>query len=181
MALATEPPPSADIVIFSIPLRIRDIGSSTPITPVLHTRTSSGRTPTRWAAIAAVSCASLYPCSPTHALAMPALTTIARTRPWARCSLFTVIEGDLIALVVKTPAATHWASERIPARSSLSSAKVFSPANVAPPVNPGVVVTVPPSINVISPAICYSTEPRFLGWNRPNRNWHRVYHRGHPP
>ena len=59
---------------------------------------------------------------------MPALTTRPRTGPWARCSWLTVIEGDLMVLVVNTPAAAQGVSDDTKPKSSLSSENVFKPA-----------------------------------------------------
>ena len=122
IALATLCPPSLDSSIAWIPERIRDIGNSTPITPVLQTRTSPAVVPNLDATNSVISWASLYPCSPTHVLAIPALTTRPLIRPSAKCSWLTVTVGDFMVLVVNTPAALHGASEDISPRSSLSSA-----------------------------------------------------------
>ena len=61
-------------------------------------------------------------------LAMPALTTNPRDTPRATRCLLTVTVGEIMVLVVNTPATEHSESERIMPRSSLSSAKVFNPA-----------------------------------------------------
>ena len=97
------------------------MGSSTPMIPVLQTRTSSGATPTLAAAWAVISMVSFIPCSPTHALAQPLLATTARAWPDAtRCSE-RVTEAERILFVVKVPAAVAGDSERRTPTSSGSS------------------------------------------------------------
>ena len=59
IARAISFPPASSSAISVTPDRISDMGSSTPMTPVLHTRTSSAVTPNFSAASCVISSASL--------------------------------------------------------------------------------------------------------------------------
>ena len=73
-------PPSCESPAASpIPASTASIGSGTPITPVSATATRSGARPSGAAARPHIAQASARPCSPVSALALPALTTAART------------------------------------------------------------------------------------------------------
>ena len=85
------------------------MGRATPMTPVEATTTSAGRHSTASATRRAVSRASRRPPSPVAALAQPALITMARAWPPARCSRETSTGAAWARLRVKTPAAAHGA------------------------------------------------------------------------
>src|SRR3990172_11985037 len=73
-----------DVAAVLIPAKILSIGRGLPIIPVEATRISSSEIFRHLAAVRAISSASLYPCSPVQALALPLLITNARMRPfWA--------------------------------------------------------------------------------------------------
>ena len=75
--------------------RIFSTGSGTPITPVEQTNNSFGAQPMRLAASATVRCAAASPSWPVAQLALPALTTTPRMRPFEarRCSLGNDVPG----------------------------------------------------------------------------------------
>ena len=74
----------------------RSSGSGWPITPVEATNTSSQSQPTCFAAATTVAATVFTPAWPVKALALPALTTTARARPWgsARRHQSTGAEGQ---------------------------------------------------------------------------------------
>src|SRR5690349_9302882 len=65
---------------------IRSAGGGSPITPVDEMNTSFGSQAKRRAAVAAVLSTTARPARPVKTLALPELTTIARTRPRGRHS-----------------------------------------------------------------------------------------------
>ena len=150
MARASSGPPSELSAIASTPERISDMGSSTPMTPVLHTSTSSAVSPSLPAASRVISSASLYPCAPTQVLAMPAFTMRARPRPVATRSRSRSTVAERMAEVVNTPPMAHGVSDARIARSSLSSPRVFKPMKTPPAEKPRADVMVPLGMGVIS-------------------------------
>jgi hypothetical protein len=94
------------------------IGRRTPITPVEATTTSSTAQSTARAASTAISRASESPASPVPAFAQPALITIARARPSARCSREISTGAAFARLAVKMPAEAQGPSAATSARSS---------------------------------------------------------------
>ena len=83
IASENEPPPSAESASAAspIPPSTASTGSGTPITPVSATATSEGSSCSFSPARSHIAQASAIPCSPVSALALPALTTAARTAP----------------------------------------------------------------------------------------------------
>src|SRR6202166_5334064 len=99
-------------------------GSGTPITPVEHTKSSSGWQPKRLAASATVRCAAACPAVAVAQLALPAFTTTPRIRPFdlRRFSLEISTGAAATRFCVKTAAAEAGSSLH---RSPKSSAPVF--------------------------------------------------------
>ena len=61
--------------------------------------------------IFAISSASLNPCAPVHALALPELTTNACTRLCCRCRWSITTDADLTLFVVNTPPVSQTRSD----------------------------------------------------------------------
>src|SRR5260221_14686648 len=116
--------------------RIFSSGSWTPITPVEHTNSSCGAISMRRAASWLVRCATISPCAPVAQLALPALTTNARMRPFdsRRFFLESVTGAATTRFCVKTAAADAGTSLEISARSS--APVFFRPHAVAAKRNP---------------------------------------------
>src|SRR5258705_10285976 len=81
-------------------------------------------------AIVHIRRASRSPCHPVQALALPALTTTARSRPPATCSRPTLIGAANTLLVVKTAAAAAGVSHA--SRPTSGACLLLIPAYTAP-------------------------------------------------
>jgi len=83
---------------------IRSSGNGSPITPVEATNTRPGWQPRRSATAFAVRLAAAMPAAPVKALALPALTRIARAFPPARLARQISTGAAAVSDRVKTPA-----------------------------------------------------------------------------
>src|SRR5580765_776033 len=83
---------------------ILSAGGGSPMTPVDEMNTSFGSQPKRRAAVAAVLRTTWRPARPVNTLALPELTTIARTLPPGRHSRHQITGWPGIVDWVKTPA-----------------------------------------------------------------------------
>src|SRR5262249_43380650 len=110
-------------------------GSRAPIRPVEHGTTVSGAWPRSRAASAVEALAVARPWAPVQALAFPALTTTAPTRPPARRRPATWTGAAAARFFVKTPAATAGLSAAI---TATSGPFVFSPQRTPANRNPAI-------------------------------------------
>ena len=117
-------PPSAESrpAASSIPGSTAPIGIGTPITPVSATATCSVARPSAAAVRSHIASASAKPCSPVSALALPELTTAARTPPRSVTLRQTRIGAAAEALRVRTIA-----------EATCSASQASRPTSVAPP------------------------------------------------
>ena len=140
IARATSSPAPGDIASAAarMPRVTRSMGMGRPITPVLHTSTSPGSRSSASPAVAHITSASRNPCAPVHALALPALTTIAESDAPRRSVSCEITTGAAFTeLRVKTPAATAGVSDRITAMSvRVSSPSSRTPAAATPARKP---------------------------------------------
>ena len=83
---------------------MRSCGSTSPITPVLARKISSGRQPSRAAAASAVACVVSRPRAPVNTLALPAFTTTPRAEPPASAVRHQSMGAPGHLLLVNTPA-----------------------------------------------------------------------------
>ena len=111
-AAAAPPSGASSAAAARMPASTRSMGSGTPITPVDATSTSCGSAPTSSPASAVMRSASVRPCAPVAAFALPLETTIARARPALRSSDARLVRtgAPAAALRVKRPAACAGAS-----------------------------------------------------------------------
>ena len=86
-------------------------GSFWPMTPVEHTNTSSSPRPSSFSASVSTVLASLMPCSPVAALALPLLMTTARALPFFRISRSRMTGAAQNLLVVNMAAQEAGCSE----------------------------------------------------------------------
>ncbi len=117
------PPSVASVEAASaMPARTASIGSGTPIVPVSATATWLGARSSAAAVRSHIARASASPCSPVSALALPELTTAARTSPPSTSSRQIRIGAAAEALRVRTIA-----------EATSSASQTTRPTSVRPP------------------------------------------------
>ena len=117
------------------PLMRRSTGSCSMMTPVLKGSTASVPQPTSSAAFSQVFSAFIRPVSPVPALAMPVLTTMARTAlVFARCARQTCTGAAAKRFRVKTPATVEPSARRTSSRSRRPGLRM--PARAVPSSTP---------------------------------------------
>ena len=142
IASATRLSPSGERVFTSSgrELIILSFGRRLPMMPVDETYTRPGVTPSAPAVSRIISFASLKPCRPVHAFALPLLMMMARPLREPIFSIASFTGAAFTLLVVNTPAIVAGLSDTIRARSL--SPDFLSPADMPANSNPGTVIAI---------------------------------------
>jgi hypothetical protein len=132
IACAKSSPPSADrpSTASNTPAVTASMSSGTPIVPVSATTTVRGSTSSASAAASRIARASLYPCSPVAALALPELTATARIACASQSSRQTRTGAAAAALRVSARA------DRTPGSSQASTPTSVAPSSFSPHATP---------------------------------------------
>jgi hypothetical protein len=117
-AAAAQPSSRAPLIIAGTTAAIFSQSSGWPITPVEAMKTSLRGQPSAWATARVLSSTALSPSLPVKALALPALTMIARTLPRVRFFLHQSTGADEVLDLVSTPAMVAPAGSRASITSS---------------------------------------------------------------